>query len=419
MPNYAQNNPLRSIADYEDQYARADANALALQQGRAKMDEYQRASANALALQDVARSFGPDPKANANLILQRTGNVKAAQDYLKSNADIGHVDAQTVQQKSSAAHLDKQSSEIDQKMYFEDISREASKVLATPTRAAAVQSVAVMMAKYGSNPQASRALQDELVKALQLPDDPAAITKWAQTHGMTAKDYSTLQQQKQPSAVQEYEYAVKQGYKGSLTEWKNQNARAGAASTSVSYGAPIAGVDAQGNPVFFQPDKKGGAPAIVQGVAPPKKDTPAALQEKLAQNAVTLTKIDKALTMLEARPESLGLKNYVGDPIMQRVDPGGVEVRAMIADIGGQKIHDRSGAAVTVGEAERLKPYIPAATDSPAAAAKKLQLFRQEYAAMQQAIQSGASITQAASKGGERSGAPGGGVSGEDPLGVR
>jgi hypothetical protein len=203
---------------------------------------------------------------------------------------------------------------------------------------------------------------------------------------------------KPPSAIQEYEYAKGQGYAGSFKDWTTEKARAGAASTSVSYGAPIAGVDANGNPVFFQPDKKGGAPAIVPGVSPPKKDTPAALQEKLAQNAVTLQKIDKALELVSANPDSLGLKNYMGDPVMQRVDPSGVEVRAMIADIGGQKIHDRSGAAVTVGEAERLKPYIPAATDSPAAAKKKLELFRKEYSAMQQAIQSGASVSQAASK---------------------
>lgn len=44
-----------------------------------------------------------------------------------------------------------------------------------------------------------------------------------------------------------------------------------APATSVSYGAPVAGVDARGNPVFFQPDKAGGAPAIIPGVAPPKQ----------------------------------------------------------------------------------------------------------------------------------------------------
>lgn len=51
---------------------------------------------------------------------------------------------------------------------------------------------------------------------------------------------------------------------------------------SVSYGQPVAGVDASGNPVFFQPAKGGGAPAIVPGVkpAPQNRDTklPAELQ---------------------------------------------------------------------------------------------------------------------------------------------
>lgn len=41
---------------------------------------------------------------------------------------------------------------------------------------------------------------------------------------------------------------------------------------SVSYGAPVAGVDANNNPVYFQPDKGGGAPAIVPGVKPPPQN---------------------------------------------------------------------------------------------------------------------------------------------------
>ena len=35
----------------------------------------------------------------------------------------------------------------------------------------------------------------------------------------------------------------------------------------VNYGSPVAGVDEQGNPVFFQPSKGGGAPAIVPGLS--------------------------------------------------------------------------------------------------------------------------------------------------------
>lgn len=39
----------------------------------------------------------------------------------------------------------------------------------------------------------------------------------------------------------------------------------------VNYGQPVAGVDEQGNPVFFQPSKGGGEPAIVPGVRPAPK----------------------------------------------------------------------------------------------------------------------------------------------------
>lgn len=73
-----------------------------------------------------------------------------------------------------------------------------------------------------------------------------------------------------PSAVREYEYARQQGYQGTFQQFQIEQRRAGASSTSVSYGTPVAAVDAQGNPVFIQPAKDGGAPAIIPGMRPPK-----------------------------------------------------------------------------------------------------------------------------------------------------
>ena len=180
-------------------------------------------------------------------------------------------------------------------------------------------------------------------------------------------------------------------------QWDQARRRAGASSTSVSYGAPVAGVDKSGNPVFFQPGKDGGPPKIMSDVAPPAKEMPSAMAEKFAQNSVTLQKIDKAIALAESNPSAFGLKNVAPDLLIQRLDPDGVETRAYVADIGGQKIHDRSGGAVTVSEAGRLKPYIPMATDPPEVAKTKLKMFRREYASMQQALASGASIKAAAS----------------------
>jgi hypothetical protein len=167
-----------------------------------------------------------------------------------------------------------------------------------------------------------------------------------------------------------------------------------AASMNVSYGAPVAGVDASGNPVFFQPAKDGGAPSVVSGVRPTPPPVPASTKEKIAENRVGMAKIDAAVELVDKHPGSLGFQNNLPDALMQRVDPGGVDVRAAVSDIGSLKIHDRSGANVTVSEAPRLKPFIPMATDTPATAKKKLLRLRSEMEMMQKQLEGGASLKQ-------------------------
>lgn len=168
-------------------------------------------------------------------------------------------------------------------------------------------------------------------------------------------------------------------------------------------------------PVFVYPPKDPtGAPAVVPaGVKPPPKEMPASVVEKMAQNNVTLSKIDRAMEAVDKYPGAFGLWNKLGDTVRQRTDPEGVEGRAMIADIAGQKIHDRSGAAVTVGEAERLKPYVPNVTDAPDVVKRKLSLFRQEYAAMQDELAQGRNIVEATRRRSE-----GGGSGGWGPPGA-
>lgn len=197
--------------------------------------------------------------------------------------------------------------------------------------------------------------------------------------------------------------------------WDQARRRAGAASTTVTLGSPVPVTLPDGTQALVQPANRPGEPPQIMRIPgsgeplrPPPKETPAALREKLATNSVTLGKIDQALALVDRKPGSLGAQNYLPDAIVQRIDPQGVDVRAIVADIGGQKIHDRSGAAVTVGESARLKPYIPAATDTPDTVRIKLRQFRAEYAAMQQALASGASIAQADAAG-PAAPAPGGG----------
>ncbi len=84
-----------------------------------------------------------------------------------------------------------------------------------------------------------------------------------------------------PSGVQEYEYAKQQGYRGTFEDWKEKNARAGAAQTNVSYGSLTPVQLPDGTMAFAQGSNRGGA-QIVPGMKPPpqNRDTklPAELQ---------------------------------------------------------------------------------------------------------------------------------------------
>ena len=157
---------------------------------------------------------------------------------------------------------------------------------------------------------------------------------------------------------------------------------------------------------YVRVGKDNTATPILAGGAQLQPKPTGAIVQQVAQNNVTLNKIDRALEWVDKTPNAFGLKNVMGDQAMQRFDPSGVAARAMVADIAGQKIHDRSGAAVTVGEAERLRPYVPNVTDHPDVVKKKLGMFKREYQQMQSELAGGRSIASVAYSG--NSGASGG-----------
>jgi len=113
-------------------------------------------------------------------------------------------------------------------------------------------------------------------------------------------------------------------------------------------------------------------PAPIRKPQAPERAVPASIARAITTNRKQVSVIQDALKQLARYPEGMGLKNVVPDLFMQRIDPQGVPVRASVADIGSLQIHERSGAAVTVSEAPRLKPFIPLPTDTPEAAKTKL-----------------------------------------------
>jgi Transglycosylase SLT domain len=133
------------------------------------------------------------------------------------------------------------------------------------------------------------------------------------------------------------------------------------------------------------------APAQTGGMTRVPQQAPATVVTGMLENAASLQKIDDAFAAL-ASPDAKGSVGpiaggvaglpVIGQTAINTFDPKGVAVRAIIADIGSLKVHDRSGAAVAASEQPRLRPFIPSASDDPQTVRTKLQNFRREYAAI-------------------------------------
>jgi hypothetical protein len=127
-------------------------------------------------------------------------------------------------------------------------------------------------------------------------------------------------------------------------------------------------------------------------LGPKLKDAPPAVQTAILGNAQNLARAERALSLLEGKDigdpakggqkgdaAATGLKGYLPNQLLNRVDPDGVDARAAIADLGSLVIHDRSGAAVTAAEFPRLAPFIPTEKDDADTVKKKLRRFVQVY----------------------------------------
>lgn len=134
-------------------------------------------------------------------------------------------------------------------------------------------------------------------------------------------------------------------------------------------------VDANGQPVTSIVPKTIGSsyPRI-----PTTPSVPAHVSEAVAKNAASISNIDAALSAVDKNPNAVGYKGFIPDEALQRIDPEGVDARALISNIGSLKIHDRSGAAVTAAETPRLKPFIPSAKDNAETVKKKLNGLKAE-----------------------------------------
>ena len=193
------------------------------------------------------------------------------------------------------------------------------------------------------------------------------------------------------SAIKEYQFAVGQGFKGTFQDFAIQQKRAGAGNTNVTYGAPVSGVDAAGNPVFFQPDKKGGAPAIVpgvrplEGVKPPTEfEAKAGLYFKSMRKASeTLDKIEKDGNPRVQPQEVISGDGATGNVMRSKDRQSYVQAQRQWIDSINRV---RSGANLPEMEYSRaVKTFFPEFGDTPENITQKTAARKQEETAMQDA----------------------------------
>lgn len=109
------------------------------------------------------------------------------------------------------------------------------------------------------------------------------------------------------------------------------------------------------------------------------KPIPNAAASSLTANFGVMSRIQSALNANAEAPDAggmfYGMINDVAPTMMNKIDPGGTEARATTGDVSSMVIHDRSGAAVTVSEYPRFRPFIPTVYDSYEEKQKKLELL--------------------------------------------
>lgn len=297
------------------------------------------------------------PKEGRADTLYKLGMFKEAQDYEKNQADIGKTNAES------------QLKEFEHKSKMLDASLNLTNAFANDPmlNKQKMQSELDLLAKTGVID--ANTYQQSISHIAELPDDTISLRNWAQQTQrrlMGAKE-SMQYQMPDANAMLSAQTSQANAQLSADTQRRGQDmsAETQRSGQQVNYDLGMQ---------RLQNDRQ---KTNLTGLKQPA--IPAAIQSAYVGNKAALDKINNAFAVVGKNPDAFGLKNMAGDTIMQRLDEGGVDARALISDIASLKIHDRSGAAVTAAEMPRLKPFIPNVTDTPETIKKKLTNFRQEY----------------------------------------
>lgn len=153
---------------------------------------------------------------------------------------------------------------------------------------------------------------------------------------------------------------------------------------NVNYGAPVAGVDAQGNPVFFQPSKAGGTPAIIPGVRPNDQGQTPENAGKIAMAQQAIKDLDSAESLLFGSNGRLNNNVVWGMNVPGFAGmPGNTPARdaySAIQNAVAAKLRLETGAAANQSEVENIaRRFMPTPADTPQSARSKLSRLREFF----------------------------------------
>jgi len=128
-------------------------------------------------------------------------------------------------------------------------------------------------------------------------------------------------------------------------------------ATQINLGSPVAGVDANGNPVFFQPSKAGGQAVIVPGIKPLQEPkAPTESQAKAATFYSQMTSASKELDDLQKEgfktnnPYAQFGVNIAGTPLRAFTSPQAQRARQIQEQWTEAFLRIKTGAAATRDE---------------------------------------------------------------------
>lgn len=158
-----------------------------------------------------------------------------------------------------------------------------------------------------------------------------------------------------------------------------------AQATQINLGSPVAGVDAQGNPVFFQPSKAGGQAVIVPGIKPLQEPkAPTESQAKAQTFYSQMTSASRELDNLQKQgfdPTSLASQTQVklaGTPARIAVSAEAQGAKQAQEQWAESFLRIKTGAAATKDEVTRnVATFFPQIGDSQQVIEQKARARKQ------------------------------------------